>query len=238
MLSGSDHQLPLNLNLREGPSFVSFVDGPNSEIRQQVEGISSGKGDSFLYLWGMTGTGKTHLLQAACRQQKNKRSRVAFAPLSEAEFWKPEILLGLEEMSLICIDDLDRIAGQPDWEEALFHLFNRTRGNGKRLIWSGAHAPGGLGIGMPDLVSRIASSLVLHLRPLTDSGRKEVLRRRAAEQGFELPIEVAEYLLRRQPRDTHSLVRLLERLDRASLAAQRRVTIPFIRSLLEKERES
>ncbi len=227
-------QLPMEFCLRDGPNFANFINGSNSEARQQVWETSSGGGEPFIYLWGKRGTGRTHLLEAACHQQQSGQPRVAFVPLIEADKLKPGILDGLEEMALICIDDLDRIAGQTAWEEGLFHLCNRAREGGASLIWAGLHSPGGLGLGLPDLKSRLAAALVLHLRPLEDEERIEVLQRRATEHGFQLTVEAAQFLLRRQPRDMHSLIDLLERLDRASLAAQRRVTIPFIRSLLEK----
>jgi DnaA family protein len=144
----------------------------------------------------------------------------------------PELLEGLEQQALIAIDDVQAIAGMPQWEEALFHLYNRVRDYGHRLVVSATVAPAGLTLTLPDLISRLGWGPVFQLATLSDADKRAALQMRARRRGLELGNEVAEYLLRRCPRDMDSLFSLLNQLDRASLVAQRRLTIPFVRELL------
>jgi DnaA family protein len=133
----------------------------------------------------------------------------------------------------VCVDDVEAAAGYGAWEEALFHLYNRLIDSGGGLLVSAAVAPAQLAIRLPDLVSRLGAAPVYQLHPLNDDQSLEAMRLRARQRGFELPEETGRYLLRRLPRDLSALMSLLERLDTASLAAQRKLTVPFVKSVLE-----
>jgi DnaA family protein len=228
-------QLPLGLTLPDSARLANFVAGPNAELVRALYAVASGGGDASLYLWGGPGLGKTHLLQAACRQSGDHGLASAYLSLGRSREPGPGILEGFEQLDLLCIDDWDVIAGERAWEEALFDLFNRMRDRGGRLVMAARSPPDALGLGLPDLVSRLGWGLVYPLRPLDDAGRLRVLQLRAQGQGFELPDETGVYLLRRCSRDLPALCALLERLDRASLAAQRRLTIPFVKSVLGED---
>lgn len=147
----------------------------------------------------------------------------------------PEVVEGLEQLPLVIVDDIDAVAADAAWETALFHLYNRIREQGGRLIMSGPQSPAAIGIVLPDLRSRLAGGLVLQLRALPDEDKASALRLQARQRGMEMPEEVAAYLLRRCPRDMNALFNLLEVLDRASLAAQRKLTIPFVKTVLEMQ---
>jgi DnaA family protein len=222
----------LAFRLRSGTTFGNFVAGPNAAAVRSIEIAATGAGEHYLYIWGGPGTGKTHLLEAACQARHGRGQPSVLLALRGLARPGAEILEGLEQIALVCIDDVDAIAGRCSWEEGLFHLHNRVRGAASRLVMTGARAPTALGLGLPDLVSRLSAALVYRLVELDDAQRTEALRRRARERGFDIGPEAAEYLLRRQPRDMRYLMGLIERLDLASLAAKRRVTIPFLRELL------
>ena len=226
-------QLPLPIRLRGGPTFQNFVDGPNAQARHWVEQMANGAGPEVLYLWGGAGVGKTHLLEATCRAVAEGGEAVGFVPLTQGALVDPLMLAGLEATAVVCVDDLQVVAGERAWEEALFHLFNRMRSAGGRFLLTGREPPNGLGVALPDLASRVAAALVVRLAPLVDSDRAQALQRRARDLGFTVPTDVAAYLLRRFPRDLPSLFGLLDRLDEESLAAQRKVTLPLVRALLE-----
>ncbi len=159
-------------------------------------------------------------------------AEVGYVPLGVQAELQPTLLEGLERLPLVCVDDTDLVTGRLAWEEGLFHLYNRSMATGTRLLITGAASPAALGLRLPDLVSRLSASLVYQLRLLDESERVAAMQQRANDRGFELPEDAALYLIRRQPRDIRSLLVLVERLDRASLAAQRRVTIPFIREVM------
>lgn len=225
-------QLPLGLRLNAASQFDNFVAGDNAELVDVLQRVASAGGETSVYCWADKGLGKTHLLQAACRRAAAARRRSAYLALRQLDGITPGVLEGWERYDLVCLDDLQAIAGDARWEEALFHLYNRLRERGASLVASGADAPGNMGLELPDLVSRLEAGLVYPLRSLDDRQRRRALQLRAAQQGVELSDETAEYLLVRVARDMSALCGMLERLDKASLAAQRRLTIPFVKSVL------
>lgn len=228
-------QLPLGLSLRRGATFENFYAAGNLEVLRILrEDARDGIGQC-VYIWGAEGTGKTHLLQAVCHEITTRGELCAYLPLSEASSLSPEVLDGLEEMAAVCIDDIQAIVGLAAWETKLFHLYNRMRDSNARLIVAGNANPNEIGIRLADLWSRLTWGLVLQLRPLDDAGKAAALQLHAHNRGMELPMEVAHYLLRRCPRDMTALYAILDQLDVGSLAAQRKLTIPFVKTVLDRE---
>ncbi len=224
-------QLPLHIGLGDYARFENFYAGPNRELLDTLQGFAAGSDERFCFLAGAFGSGKSHLLQACCAAVGG---RAVYLPLSAIHQPTPDLLDDLEQMSLVCLDDIDGICGQPDWEEALFDLYNRIREAGGRLLVAAEGLPQALGIRLPDLVSRLRWGLVYQLRPMDDGERLAALQLRARLRGFELPDDTGQYLLRRMPRDLPALFELLDHLDQASLVAKRRLTIPFVRTVLPK----
>lgn len=230
-------QIPLKLSWREGFSFKNFFvsgfpEGNNEVVHHLQKIASSDAGEQFLFVWGFNNVGKSHLLQASCQQAADSGFSVAYLPLAEVEELDSEMFAGLESMSLVCIDDVQKIAGNEQCEEALFHLYNRMRDVGNKMIVSANVAPAALPVGLADLQSRLGWGPVLHLQELNDENKIEALQLRAKARGFELTEEVGLYLIRRSARDMSSLFALLDKLDEASLAQHRKLTIPFVRDLI------
>ena len=219
-------QLALEVRLRASAVFESFWPGLNSEIVATLRASSIVP----IWIWGVHGCGKTHLLQAVCAAEG---VAAAYFPLITSQALPPEALSGFEHTQVLCIDDVDKVAGDLSWEKALFRLFNEAAELRTRLIFASALPPRQANWVLKDWRSRAIACVVYHLRELDDLGRLEALRLRAAQRGLQLPYETSEYLLRRMPRDLHSLFDVLDQLDAASLVAQRRLTIPFIREALE-----
>jgi DnaA family protein len=220
-------QLPLWFGRREGLTFDDYLPGANSEV---VDLLRRGT-EPYAYLWGPAGVGKSHLLQATCRA----RGAAAYLPLGELVDLDPGIVEGLEGLEVVCLDDVGRVVGHQVWERALCDLYNRLRESGVALRVAAGAPPRALGLELADLTSRLGWGPIYHLQGLDDTGKAAALRLRARSRGLDLPEEVARYLLRRWPRDNASLFGLLERLDHVSLAAQRRLTIPFVRAVLDAE---
>jgi DnaA family protein len=225
-------QLPLRFSWRDGISLDNYFAADNAGLVHALRLAATGDGEQFLYLWGGAATGKSHLLQAACQQAAEQHQSVAYLPLEELVTLSSEIFDGLEQLSLVCIDDLQVIAGKADWEEALFHLYNRMRDAGSTLLVAASVSPAALPLGLADLRSRLSWGPVFHIQELDDADKIAALQLRATGRGFDLPDEVAQFLIRRSPRDMSSLFALLDRLDLASLAQQRKLTIPFVRNLV------
>ncbi|MCU7930415.1 MAG: DnaA regulatory inactivator Hda [Candidatus Thiodiazotropha sp. (ex Codakia rugifera)] len=221
-------QLPLSLNIRPSVDFTSFITGRNGEAISRLRC----KLDPFIYLWGETGSGKSHLLQACCHRAQSEEGQPAYLPFKSEHGLEPVMLEGLEAFSLVCLDDLEVLAGQPEWELAIFNLFNQLRDRGAQLIVACDRPPAQLSLQLADLASRLAWGPCYHLIPLNDDERLELLISSAEKRGMTMSIETASFLLQRTPRDIHFLTLLMDRLDQASLAAQRKLTIPFVREIL------
>lgn len=220
-------QLSLAVRLRDFAVFDTFEPGPNGAV-VAVLAEQASVGPS-LWLWGPSGSGKTHLLQAACAASPS----AAYLPVAELLAAGPGVLEGWDDRELVCIDDIDLLAGQHEWELAAFSLFNSLWDRGGRLVASATSGPATTRFLLPDLSSRLAWGGVFHLDPLTDEDRIRALRRRAAHRGLQLSADAARYLMRRLPRDMRALCDWLDRLDAASLAAGKRLTLPFVRSVIE-----
>ncbi|HDP90223.1 MAG TPA: DnaA regulatory inactivator Hda [Thioalkalivibrio sp.] len=225
-------QLVLDVGLHDGAVFDGFVAGDNAALVETLKQQAAGGGEAQVYLYGAPGAGKSHLLQAACHAANQAGLTASYLPLRDMPGVGAGVLEGLEQVALVCIDDLQAVAGDDAWERGLFNLVNASRAAGNSLVFAAAEGPAGLGVRLPDLASRLSWGAVFRLQPLSDADRLAVLRRRAERRGFELPDEVGRYLLNNCPRDLGSLIGLLDHIDRATLAEQRRVTIPFIRQLL------
>lgn len=226
-------QLPLGVTLGGRRSFANFVAGPNAAAVAGLQALLAAGAGGTAYLWGGSGCGKTHLLEACCGHPSLQGRPVAYLPLGSPRA-VPRMLEGLAEAELLCLDDVHSVAGDGIWEEALFHLYNRAEQAGRPMIFTARVAPRTPGWRLADLASRLTAAGVWRLHSLGDDERREALKRHAGERGFELTDEVVTYLMRRLRRDMTTLSGFLERLDRSSLAAQRRVTVPFVKSLLER----
>jgi DnaA family protein len=220
-------QLPLSVRLPDRAVFASFVAGPNAEGMAAARSLAQG-GTPWLYLHGVAGTGRTHLLQAICAAVPG----AGYFPLQRLRELGPAVLDGVAALPVVALDDLDAVAGSAEWEQRLFALYNECAGGGARLAVAAAVPAGDLPLLLPDLASRLAAMPHYALRPLDELQQREALQLRAAQRGFELPADTLLYLQRRFARDMGSLNRLLDQLDLASLEEQRRLTLPFIRRVL------
>ncbi len=226
-------QLPLSIALRDDSTLESYYPGDNQQVLAQIKQVAKGAGEQFIYLWGREGVGRTHLMQGACHVAAKNGLAAVYLPLASLNKRDPAILFdNLERVKLVCIDDIDLIAGQSNWEESLFYLFNRLRTANHRLIVSASFAPKALPFKLADLQSRLAWGVTYQLHLLEDEQLIAALQLRAKERGLELSKEVGAFLIKRSIRSMPHLYELLEQLDKASLAAQRRLTIPFVKSVL------
>jgi len=222
-------QLVLPLRLADHAVFASFLALGNESLVASLTAIAEGRDAHGCWFWGAPATGKTHLMQAVCDRAGD---RSVYVPLSEFAEADPAILDGLSSRDLICMDDLDRVAGEPQWEIALFDLCNQVADAGGQLVVSANAAPRECPFELADLASRLTRLPVFHIQPLDDEQRIKALQLRAGHRGLELPADTARYLIKRSKRDMASLYGLLDKLDLEALRAQRRLTIPFVRDVL------
>lgn len=225
-------QLVLPLQLADHAVFASFLDHGNETLVSTLASLAAGGDGQGCWFWGAPATGKTHLLQAICDQAGD---RSVYLPLGMLDQAGPGILEGLASRTLVCIDDIDQIVGQDAWEVGLFNLFNDLQESGGQLIVAARAAPRECGIVLADLASRMSRLPVFQIHALDEQQRVAALKLRARHRGLELPDDTAAYMLKRSRRDMASLYGLLDKLDLEALRAQRRLTIPFVRDVLQQD---
>lgn len=224
-------QLSLSLCLKDTEDFANFFVGRNQQLVSLLKSLNLKHGSNFVYIWGALGAGKTHLLNSLCRMFSNGSTAIAYLPFEDIDQFVPEILDDIDSLDLLCIDDINLIKDDV-WEEKVFHSFNRIIDSGKKIVVTSDVAPQFLEIKLADLKSRMGGGLVFELYALDDEEKILGLQMRAKLRGLELNDNVARFLLRHYQRDTKELFMMLEKLDHAALIAQRKLTVPFVKKIL------
>jgi DnaA family protein len=228
-----NRQLTLNVRLPDDATFANFHITNNEPAVSYLEQFVRGNyTERLVYLWGATGVGRSHLLHACCHIAIAQQRPAAFLPLLENATLSPALLEGLENFSLLCVDDIQMIAGNRAWEEALFHLYNRTSNKNTRWVVVADAPPRQLHFALPDLQSRLAAAVIFRIHSLPDEQKSAALRQRAQLRGLTVNEEVSQFLLTHYSRDMGTLFSALDKLDLASLATQRKLTVPFVKTVL------
>jgi DnaA family protein len=233
--SAAARQLPLALRYPPDQRLETFIAAPEGSLAQ-LQSLARPAGATAVYLQGAEGVGKTHLALATCAAAEASACRAGYLPLHVARGRLVDALHALEGNDLVALDGLDAIAGDRAGEVALFDFHNRARSGGIGLLYTARIAPDQLPLVLPDLRSRLSQCARILLSPLDDAARREVLRERAQRRGLVMDDAAYDWLLRRVGRDLAGLTTLLDALDRASLAAKRRITVPFLREVLDPQR--
>lgn len=228
-------QLPLDIEIKAESTFGNFVAGgeANSQLVSILQQTAQGQSD-FIFVYGEPGTGRTHLLQAFTHSFSEvfPHKLVAYLPLDNQQL-VPAMVDGLAGFDAVCLDGIEYCLGDKAWETAFFNLYNQLKEQGKTFIISANRSPQNLEFSLADLKSRLSAMLIHAIQPLSDDNKRRFLQTKAKERGLELSEDVATYLLSRQQRDLPHLIEMLEQLDHASLQAKRRLTIPFVKQVLE-----
>jgi len=191
--------------------------------------------DRLVYIWGQKGTGRTHLLQATCQLAGVRKRSAICLPFSELQVDSSldpmAVVESLDHLDVVCVDDVELLASRPDWQEAVFHLFNECLASGTAMVFSGSMPPVKLPIALPDLKSRLGSCVVYRVEQLSDDQKIDCLKRRASMLGLEMNNAIVDFLMQRGSRELIDLVEMVEILDRGSMAAKRKLTIPFVKAV-------
>ncbi|WP_044470181.1 DnaA inactivator Hda [Mannheimia massilioguelmaensis] len=226
-------QLPLPIHQIDDETLDNFFVGHNELLMDSLSKNFDSVKQQFFYIWGVEGSGKSHLLKAVSNHFLLQQDSAIYVPLSKSQYFSPAVLENLENQHVVCLDDLQAVVGNEEWELAIFDLFNRIKETGKSLLLISANqSPTSLAIKLPDLASRLTWGEIYQLKMFSDEEKREMLQRNARERGIELPEETANFLLKRLDRDMHTLFDALAKLDKASLQAQRKLTIPFVKETL------
>lgn len=239
-MSGS-LQIPLSFRPRRNDSLEDFIVGQNkvavAALEQFLEHSSAGVAKA-IYLKGDSGSGKTLLLNAFANKARELGLTAMYLPLKHLlakSSSPPDEIAGID---VVCIDDIEAVAANSEWEVAIFHLLNQIRSSGGRVVLAGRQGPEHSGIVLPDLQSRLAWGEVYGLKILTDIDKKTVLQKYARTHGVELADEVVHYLLRHGRRDMKYLIATTEALQQAAFASKRAATIPLLRTIMERNNQN
>ena len=227
-MSGAD-QIRLPLRLKDQASFENFLVGNNGQVVELLQGSAEGSNAQVIYLHGPKGAGKSHLLQACCRDRLESADTPTYVSLA-LDGVHPEMIHDLEGSGIVCVDDIDSVSGDRLWEETLLGLYERLIPSGGSLLVAGSYPPAQAFL-LADLATRLASGGVWRVQPLSEDQLPEAMQLRARLRGLELPDAVVAYLLRRVRRDPSTLFVLLDQIDDEAFSHQRRLTVPFVREL-------
>lgn len=227
-MSSQAPQLPLAVQLRDDASFANFLcTANNRQALQTVKQLVSSD-EWLVYLWSNQPSGRSHLLQACCATVPSS----FYLSLIDYQQLSPDVLYGLDDRVLICLDDIDCVTEDLAWQEALFHLYNRIKDKQGNLLIA-ANAPvQALNFSLTDLKSRLQAAVIFQLFPLSEEQKQQAIQLRAKQRGINASEEVLRFLLHHWPRDMRALIDALEQLDSASLIEKRKITIPFAKQIL------
>lgn len=229
-------QLPLRIQLRDDATFNNFFPGENHELihcLQKTITKDNPNQNSLIYLWGAKGSGRSHLLQACCHHAGENNLTSIYLSLAQTAKFSPSLLEDLENLDVICLDNIDTIATKPLWQEALFHCYNRAMAANTKLIVAANTAPTLLQFPLRDLISRLSAGITFQVTPLTDEQKIAALQLRAKLRGMVLAKPVAKFLLHHYQRDTAVLFNVLDKLDQASLIAKKKPSIKLLKETLQ-----
>ena len=225
-------QYSLDIALPKFATFKTFVE-TSGQLLSELKQLSENNSEPCQYfLWGRACTGKTHLLQAICNHQTNSQKNAIYLPMKELLNQPANILNDMQQLDVLCIDDVDAVLGNEEWDRQLFILINELRANNKSIVMTATLNPNDAKVSFPDLSSRLVWGPVYKLNLLEDEEKSKAIQAHAKARGLEVPDEVCSYLLKRFPRDLTKLIELLDQLDKESLMQQKKVTVPFVKSVL------
>ena len=226
----SAQQLTIPFEVNRLCDFASFVAGGNAEAVSAVADIARRPGAANAWLWGARGSGRSHLLQAACQESARRGARALYLPLAAL----PASAAVLEDLraDLLAVDDVDAWLGNAELEAALMALYQHQLAGAGSLIFTAPASPAGLDFALPDLASRCRALAVHALRDLDEEGLKTVLTGKARQRGLDLGEATLDFWLARSRRSLPVLLGELELLDRAAMRGQRRLTIPLLKEVL------
>ncbi len=211
----------------------SFYERGNEILVRELGNLLSGvETRPVIYLWGESGSGKTHLLNACCMTAKRRSKPGIYVSLTGRDGGELDRLIPIAANTILCMDDIGTISGLCDMQVKILSLYESVIRNSGTLIVSGSAPPGKINLELKDLESRLSCGGVYHLRPLDETGKQQALRHQALTRGFDLDEKAAAFIMSRCRRDTGSLFALLDKIDSASLRDQRKITIPFLKTLL------
>ncbi|GAC29355.1 DnaA regulatory inactivator Hda [Brumicola pallidula] len=230
-------QLSLPVSLPDDETFDSFLEVDNEFAASYLKAFcdhGNNSNKSLCYLFGASGVGKSHLLFACCHQATLNGLQTVYLNMLELKEMPTQVISDIADYDVICIDNLHEIAGHQTWERTLFDLINQAveRSHQPRLIMAANASPLVVGFQLPDLISRLTWGAVFQLASRSDKSLCDIIQFRIEHRGLEASEDCIKFLLTRVDRELSNLMLIVDELDKKSLQAKRKLTIPFIKQAL------
>ena len=223
-------QLTFPWNKSNKSKFDNFYfESSNIEVKDALLGSE----DIFLY--GLKKTGKTYLLQSLCNYYFNKGRTSLFIPLKEVKDLGSQITESLENLDLICIDDVDLIAGDNLWEKAIFNLINDCLLTDCRLVFCSSFNPSNINLELKDLMSRIKKINHIEIFPVQSNNLTNAIKFIANSRSINLGEREINYLITYSERSIANLVNIIKKLDDLSMELKRKISVPLIKEVIQAE---
>lgn len=242
----SKQQLALDLKLEKNYDLNNFFAGENSFLIEALkQSLNKTNSFEYFYIWGDKESGKTHILKSLEKLVNNKfcyldieELNLDFATKTKTETKfksKNKFLSAYLDYDFLCLDNLNKYKfANPEWELALFNLFNEYKSKGKKLVISANCAVADLPIKLADLRSRLSWGIAHKLINLSDEEKAKVLEIYAKNNfGIDLKSGIIEYILLRAPRSMEALFEILNKLAKAGIAEQKNISKPFIKQIMK-----
>jgi DnaA family protein len=241
-------QLALPVWFSEDQSFESFVADGNEVVIKFLTHFICGKSQGltnshipFCLLHSLHGAGKSHLLYASCQYASENNASHAYFDLKMLQQFPASVILDAQQKDLICIDNIHIIKDDLTWQIAIFDLLNKVIEKNQtienpshhcKVLITASQSPTSIGLTLSDLVSRLSWGTVFKLDPLNDEKSKLVIRHKLSEKGLEASDDVLNFLVTRLSRNITKQIDTINLLDRKSLESKRKLTIPFVKQVL------
>lgn len=217
------HQLPLVLD------YSAQEDDYDEFIVKQANRILLGKG--LTLVCGSRSAGKTRFMKALLKEAGLRN--LATYSLEADDAHDHSYFEEAGGCNLVCLDNLKKVCGKPDWELSLFHLINFMEDTKKKLVFGTSVPPDKLEVNMADLGSRLRAADRVYLGPFNDEARIDFMLRLAKLRGFEIPFDVGRFILARSKRDMKEIEAVVEKLETETMKQHRKVSIPFVKEILK-----
>ena len=226
-------QLALTVGLATTNSFNNYFASPDNKIAvNTLKQLAIGGAGPVVGLQGGADTGKSHLLHACCARVSDSAQVACLSMRDLVEIPPNAVLENLDKLPLVAIDDIDLAFGNSEWEEALFHFYNRLVDSGNSLLFTVSKPLKSYEGILPDLLSRLTLALVFGLKPLNDEQLEAMFVLRANELGITVNDEVVNYVFKHCERSLSALITFLQQLDQLSLSERRKPSVPLVKTLM------
>ena len=203
-----------------------FFDSPNEEIKLAL------KNNEDLFLYGAKDSGKSFLLQSTCNYYASDNKSSVYIQISEAIKHGTGFIDSLEGLDLICLDDIDLIASNQEWEVGIFNLINNCLTSNCRLIFSSSINPSSIKFDLDDLISRIRKIDHIELYSINDASLPEAIKFVSKLRSINLGDKEINYLVTYTKRNMSDLIEIINKLDQLSMELKRKITIPLIKEII------